>query len=84
MKMSKAVKFTVLSLLSLVLVAYVAYAMLFLSKPDGDERCVAVELIVKKGNDASLFVDEKDIEKMLKTLSQALDANGRAAEGRRV
>ena len=66
MKMSKAVKFTVLSLLSLVLVAYVAYAMLFLSKPDGDERCVAVELIVKKGNDASLFVDEKDIEKMLK------------------
>ena len=66
MKMSKAVKFTVLSLLSLVLVAYVAYAMLFLSQPDGDERCAAVELIVKKGDDASLFVDEKDIEQMLK------------------
>ena len=30
MKMSKIVKFTVLSLLSLGLVAYVAYAMLFL------------------------------------------------------
>ena len=66
MKMSKAVKFTVLSLLALVLIAYVAYAMLFLSQPDGEERCAAVELIVKKGNDASLFVDEKDIEQMLK------------------
>lgn len=66
MKMSKAVKFTILSLLSLVLVAYVAYAMLFLSQPDGDERCLAVELIVKKGDEASLFVDEKDIEQMLK------------------
>ena len=66
MKMSKIVKFTVLSLLSLGLVAYVAYAMLFLSGPDEEERCSAVELIVKKGDDASLFVDEKDIEKMLK------------------
>ena len=39
MKMSKIVKFTVLSLLSLGLVAYVAYAMLFLSGPDEEERC---------------------------------------------
>lgn len=66
MKVSKAVKFTVLSLLSLGLMAYVAYAMLFLSQPDAEERCSAVELIVKKGSNASLFVDEKDIEQMLK------------------
>jgi len=66
MKMSKVVKFTVLSLLSLGLVAYVAYAMLFLSGPDEEERCSAVELIVKKGDNTSLFVDEKDIEKILK------------------
>ena len=64
--MSKIVKFTLLSLLSLGLMAYIVYAMFFLSVPDDEERCVAVELAVKKDNGASAFVDAGDIEKMLK------------------
>ena len=66
MKMSKIVKFTVLSLLSLGLMTYIVYAMFFLSGPDEEERCLAVELTVEKDKDASMFVDAKDIEKMLK------------------
>lgn len=66
MKMSKIVKFTVLSLLSLGLMTYIIYAMFFLSGPDEEERCLAVELTVEKDKGASMFVDAKDIEKMLK------------------
>lgn len=66
MKMSKFVKFTVLSLLSLGLMAYVVYAMFFLSGPDEEERCSAVELTVEKTKGALMFVETKDIEKMLK------------------
>ena len=65
MKLKKIAKFTVLSLLSLGLVAYVAYAMVFLSGPDDDEKCTAVELIVKEDS-KFMFIDEKDIENMLK------------------
>ena len=65
-KMSKIVNFTLLSLLSLGLMAYIVYAMFFLSVPDDEERCVAVELAVAKDNGASAFVDAGDIEKMLK------------------
>lgn len=65
-KMSKIVNFTLLSLLSLGLMAYFVYAMFFLSVPDDEERCVAVELAVAKDNGASAFVDAGDIEKMLK------------------
>lgn len=66
MKMSKIVKFTVLSLLSLGLMIYVVYAMFFLSGPDEEERCTAVELTVEKDNGSSMFVDAGDIEKILK------------------
>ena len=66
MKMSKIVKFTVLSLLSLGLMTYVVYAMFFLSGPDEEERCTAVELTVEKDNGSSMFVDAGDIEKILK------------------
>ena len=66
MKMSKIVKFTVLSLLSLGLMTYIVYAMFFLSGPDEEERCTAVELTVEKDNGSSMFVDAGDIEKILK------------------
>ena len=66
MKMSKIVKFTVLSSLSLGLMTYVVYAMFFLSGPDEEERCTAVELTVEKDNGSSMFVDAGDIEKILK------------------
>ena len=66
MKMSKIVKFTVLSLLSLGLMTYIVYAMFFLSGPDEEERCTAVELTVEKDNASSMFVDAGDIEKILK------------------
>ena len=66
MKMSKIVKFTVLSLLSLGLMTYVVYAMFFLSGPDEEERRTAVELTVEKDNGSSMFVDAGDIEKILK------------------
>lgn len=65
MKLKKIAKFTLVSILSLGLVAYVAYAMIFLSGPDDDERCTALELIVK-GDSKSMFINEKDIENMLK------------------
>ena len=45
---------------------YIVYAMFFLSGPDEEERCSAVELTVEKDNGASMFVDAKDIENMLK------------------
>lgn len=64
--MSKIVKFTVLSLLSLGLMTYIVYAMFFLSGPDEEERCLAVELTVEKDNGSSMFVDAGDIEKILK------------------
>ena len=66
MKMSKLVKFTLVSLLTLGLMAYVIYAVFFLSGPDEEERCSAVELVVEKDDEASMFVDEKDIETILK------------------
>ena len=66
MKMSKIVKFTVLSLLSLGLMTYIVYAMFFLSGPDEEERCTAVELTVEQDNGSSMFVDAGDIEKILK------------------
>ncbi|MBO4215436.1 MAG: cell division protein FtsQ [Bacteroidaceae bacterium] len=66
MKLSKILKFTVLSLLSLGLMTYIVYAMFFLSGPDEEERCTAVELTVEKDNGSSMFVDAGDIEKILK------------------
>ena len=54
-----------MSLLFLGVVMYVAYAMLFLSGPDEDEKCTTVELRVKQ-SDSSKFVDEKEVEDMLK------------------
>ena len=65
MKVRKIVKFSLVSLLCLGLVVYVVYAMIFLSGPDEDERCTLVELTVKQ-DEKSLFVDEKDLEDMLK------------------
>ena len=65
MKMSKIVKVTMVSLLAFGLVAYVAYAMIFMSGPDEEEKCVAVELQMEQES-SSVFVDEKEIEEMLK------------------
>lgn len=65
MKVGKMLKITLVSLLTLGLVAYIAYAMLFLSGPDENEKCVAVEFTVKQ-DEKSAFIDKKDIEDMLK------------------
>ncbi len=65
MKAGKIVKITLVSLLAIGLVGYVAYAMLFLSGPDEEERGVSVELQVKQ-NEKSAFIDKQDVEKMLK------------------
>ena len=40
--------------------------MFFLSRPDEEERCTAVELTVEQDNGSSMFVDAGDIEKILK------------------
>ena len=63
--MKKIVKFALVSLLSMGLMAYVVYAMIFLSGPDEEEKCTAVELIVKDDSE-SMFIHEEDIENMLK------------------
>lgn len=65
MKASKLIKVSLVSLLVVGLVAYIIYAMIFLSGVDEEERCVAVELIVKQ-DEKAMFVDEKDIEELLK------------------
>lgn len=64
-KAGKIIKISLVSLLFLGLVAYVVYATLFLSKPAPDEKCIAVELIVKR-NPQAKFVDETEVETMLK------------------
>lgn len=65
MKARKILKISLVSLLVLALAGYVAYAVLYLSEPDENERCVAVELKVQKGGKAN-FVNEAEIETMLK------------------
>lgn len=65
MKVGKILKITLVAVLAIGLVGYVAYAMLFLSGPDENERCVAVELLVKQ-DEKSAFIDKQDIETMLK------------------
>lgn len=65
MKFGKIIKFTLLSLLSVGLVVYVIYAMLFLSAPDENARCVDVELIVKQDSEVQ-FLGVSDVENLLK------------------
>lgn len=65
MKTKKIIKLMLLSLLALGMVVYVAYAMIFLSGPDGEEKCVAVEYIME-GDEESKFINESDMENMLK------------------
>ncbi|MBQ0021858.1 MAG: cell division protein FtsQ [Prevotellaceae bacterium] len=65
MKAGNVVKISLVALLVLGLAAYVVYATVFLSEPGSDEKCVMVELSVKKNSQAN-FVNEKEIETMLK------------------
>lgn len=65
MKVGKIVKITLVLLLTVGLVGYVAYAMLFLSGPDEDEKCVALEMQVKQDG-KSAFVDKGEMEDILK------------------
>lgn len=65
MKAGKVIKISLVSLLFLGIVGYVVYASAFLSQPASDEKCTAVELIVKRGSQAK-FVDEQEVETMLK------------------
>ena len=64
-KVGKIFKVALMSLLFIGVSAYVVYAMLVLSEPDENEICADVELIVKQ-NSALRFVDEEEMEKMLK------------------
>ena len=65
MKSSKIIKIALLSFLSVGLVVYVVYAMLFLSAPDENARCVDVELIVKQDTETPFLV-VSDVESLLK------------------
>lgn len=65
MKRSKTIKIVLLSLLSVGLIVYLAYAMLFLSAPDQNARCVDVELIIKQDSKMPFLV-ASDVENMLK------------------
>lgn len=65
MKVRKALKITILSLLSAGLLAYMVYAALFLTQPDKDERCQEVELVVDQGPQ-SRFFGEREVEALLK------------------
>ncbi|MCH5174976.1 MAG: cell division protein FtsQ [Prevotellaceae bacterium] len=65
MKLSKIIKVTLLSLLSVGLIVYIMYAMLFLSAPDENARCVDVELIVKQDSETP-FLIASDVENLLK------------------
>ncbi|MBQ6964986.1 MAG: hypothetical protein IJP82_04765 [Bacteroidaceae bacterium] len=67
MKVGKIVKVTLVSLLLVGLVAYVGYSVLFLSGPDEDEKCEAVELVLNQ-DIQSVFVDEKEVEELLKNV----------------
>ena len=65
MKTSKIIKITLLSLLSVGLIVYVGYAMIFLSGPDENARCVDVELIIKQDTETPFLV-VADVENLLK------------------
>ena len=65
MKARKVIKITLLSLVSAALLAYMAYAVLFLSGPDSDERCSEVALIVTEDPQARFFGNE-EVEALLK------------------
>lgn len=66
MKVSKIVKFTLVTLLFVGLVVYLGYAMLFLSAPAADEKCVDVELLLNQRDSKFAFVDKEDVESLLK------------------
>ena len=65
MKTSKVIKVILMLLLAIGLVVYVVCASLFLSKPDAEEKCQAVELIVKQGAESS-FMEKEEVESILK------------------
>lgn len=65
MKAGKIIKFSLVTLLFLGLVGYFVYASIFLSDQNDESKCVAVELVVKQ-NPQAKFIDEKDVETMLK------------------
>lgn len=64
-KAKKIVKIILVSLLVVGLVAYVAYAMIMMSKPDPNARCSSVQLVVKENSQAR-FITEKEVEEMLR------------------
>ena len=65
MKVGKIIKITLLSLLTVGLIVYIGYAMLFLSAPDEEARCADVELIVKQNSEVQ-FLGVSDVENLLK------------------
>lgn len=65
MKIGKIIKTTLVTILATALAAYIAYSVFFLSMPDENETCQAVELIINQDSN-SVFIDEKDVETLLK------------------
>lgn len=65
MKAGRIIKISLVAILVLGLVAYLVYAMLFLSAPDEEELCVDMELTIKN-EDGPAFVDKGLIEELLK------------------
>lgn len=64
-KAAKITKFVLISLLCLGLIGYVVFAMIKMHQPDPEARCADVQLVVKK-NPSARFIDEKEIEDMLR------------------
>ena len=64
-KATKILKFVLIALLFVGLLGYVAYAMFAMSHPDPEARCADVQLVVKK-NPQARFIDEKQVESMLR------------------
>lgn len=64
-KATKIIKIVIVSILFVALVGYVVYAMIAMTKADAEARCEEVKLVVKE-NPLARFVDEKEVEMMLR------------------
>lgn len=65
-KILKYLKYAGITLVVLALVGYIIYAMISLSAPDPDERCIGVELIIDDTRQTN-FITTNDIETTLKS-----------------
>ena len=65
MKVKKVLKLSVLAVLFIALAGYVVYAMTSMTKPDPEEICRGVVLVIEDNGSAD-FVDKAKVESLLK------------------